>query len=148
MLQYAQWHDRGDMSWTMKTKTTSQQWHLSTWFWGLAAMTTKEIHLPCLPTISATCSELGTGTHSVMFWLFLPLFSSGKAGVRVSPGDGSVVVGEESLKPSIDNSNASWSALWSSRPLLFRSISENRLAGITGYKGIITTYNKKNTVQK
>lgn len=22
--------------------------------------------LPCLPTISATCSELGTGTHSVM----------------------------------------------------------------------------------
>ena len=26
--------------------------------------------LPCLPTISATCSEVGTGTHSVMFWLF------------------------------------------------------------------------------
>uniref|UniRef100_A0A6B0UJ85 Putative secreted protein n=1 Tax=Ixodes ricinus TaxID=34613 RepID=A0A6B0UJ85_IXORI len=25
---------------------------------------------PCLPTISATCSELGTGTHSVVFWLF------------------------------------------------------------------------------
>ena len=23
--------------------------------------------LPCLPTISATCSELGTGTHSVIF---------------------------------------------------------------------------------
>ena len=23
---------------------------------------------PCLPTISATCSEVGTGTHSVMFW--------------------------------------------------------------------------------
>lgn len=27
-------------------------------------------HPPCLPTISATCSELGTGTHSVMFTLF------------------------------------------------------------------------------
>lgn len=27
-------------------------------------------NLPCLPTISATCSELGTGTHSVMFWDF------------------------------------------------------------------------------
>ena len=25
--------------------------------------------LPCLPTISATCSELGTGTHSVMLAL-------------------------------------------------------------------------------
>lgn len=23
--------------------------------------------LPCRPTISATCSELGTGTHSVIF---------------------------------------------------------------------------------
>ena len=31
---------------------------------------------PCLPTISATCSELGTGTHSVMFWDFLDLSSS------------------------------------------------------------------------
>ena len=29
--------------------------------------------IPCLPTISATCSELGTGTHSVMLALFLPL---------------------------------------------------------------------------
>lgn len=28
-------------------------------------------HAPCLPTISATCSELGTGTHSVMLTLFL-----------------------------------------------------------------------------
>lgn len=28
--------------------------------------------IPCLPTISATCSELGTGTHSVMFTLFRP----------------------------------------------------------------------------
>ena len=28
--------------------------------------------VPCLPTISATCSELGTGTHSVMLALFLP----------------------------------------------------------------------------
>ena len=25
--------------------------------------------IPCLPTISATCSELGTGTHSVMLTL-------------------------------------------------------------------------------
>lgn len=25
------------------------------------------IKLPCRPTISATCSELGTGTHSVIF---------------------------------------------------------------------------------
>lgn len=31
----------------------------------------RKCHLPCLPTISATCSELGTGTHSVVFWLFL-----------------------------------------------------------------------------
>ncbi len=28
-------------------------------------------NLPCLPTISATCSDEGTGTHSVMFWLLL-----------------------------------------------------------------------------
>ncbi len=32
--------------------------------------------LPCLPTISATCSDVGTGTHSVMFWLLLVLRSS------------------------------------------------------------------------
>ena len=32
--------------------------------------------LPCLPTISATCSEVGTGTHSVMFWLLRVLRSS------------------------------------------------------------------------
>jgi len=31
-----------------------------------------ELMIPCLPTISATCSELGTGTHSVMLALFLP----------------------------------------------------------------------------
>ena len=30
-------------------------------------------HSPWRPTISATCSELGTGTHSVMFTLFLRL---------------------------------------------------------------------------
>lgn len=29
--------------------------------------------LPCLPTISATCSELGTGTHSVMLTLLFLL---------------------------------------------------------------------------
>jgi hypothetical protein len=28
-----------------------------------------KVGLPCLPTISATCSELGTGTHSVMLAL-------------------------------------------------------------------------------
>ena len=27
-------------------------------------------NIPCLPTISATCSELGTATHCVMFWDF------------------------------------------------------------------------------
>ena len=31
--------------------------------------------LPCLPTISATCSELGTGTHSVILLLLRPLSS-------------------------------------------------------------------------
>lgn len=30
-----------------------------------------KVILPCLPTISATCSELGTGTHSVMLADFL-----------------------------------------------------------------------------
>lgn len=63
-------------------------------------------HSPCRPTISATCSELGTGTHSVVFWLFFPVLES------VSKDKGSF----ESLEsPSIDNSRANWRALWSSR---------------------------------
>jgi len=45
--------------------------------------------IPCLPTISATCSELGTGTHSVMLAL-LRLFDELCVAVAV-PNDSSAV---------------------------------------------------------
>uniref|UniRef100_A0A131YTY6 Uncharacterized protein n=1 Tax=Rhipicephalus appendiculatus TaxID=34631 RepID=A0A131YTY6_RHIAP len=78
---------------------------------------------PCRPTISATCSELGTGTHSVVFWLFLFLVSASRFGCRES---------FSLFSPSMESSSANCSARWSSRPPLLRSISGNRLAGITG----------------
>lgn len=40
-----------------KKKITQKRWWKKT----------KTFRLPCRPTISATCSELGTGTHSVIF---------------------------------------------------------------------------------
>lgn len=103
--------------------------------------------LPCRPTISATCSLLGTGTHSVIFWLFLERASSKTPAGVVCKGSGSLAVpvpvpvpvpGHPGVpsRPSIDNSNANCRALWSSReavppPLAPRSISLNKLVGMS-----------------
>lgn len=89
--------------------------------------------LPCLPTISATCSELGTGTHSVMFCDFLLRLSSGPEGTMNEEGRGpsesaTEAAGEVvSPKPvfSMDSSMASWRVRWSSNPL-----SQNMVPGI------------------
>lgn len=79
-------------------------------------------YAPCLPTISATCSELGTGTHSVMFTLFFL-------------GSLSYIEFSSLSKPS----NESWSsaicrALWSSNAspwlLPFLSMSAKSELGI------------------
>ncbi len=87
--------------------------------------------IPCRPTISATCSLLGTGTHSVVFCDFLFLLSESKFCCCI-----------ESLSlssPSIESSRANCRALLSSRvelPLILEpletlcSISYRRLAGI------------------
>ena len=103
--------------------------------------------LPCRPTISATCSLLGTGTHSVMFWLFFERASSKTPAGVVCRGSGSLAVpvpvpvpvpGHPGVpsRPSIDNSNANCRARWSSReavppPFAPRSISLNKLVGIS-----------------
>lgn len=90
---------------------------------------------PCLPTISATCSELGTGTHSVIFCDFLERSSTptlkAPSPVGLPKGWLSVTDPKGSLKPNIDNSNASCSALCSSSALAVWSISENKLDGIS-----------------
>lgn len=103
-------------------------------------------HSPCRPTISATCSLLGTGTHSVMFWLFLERASSKTLAGAVCRGSGSLVTplavpvpvpGQSELpsRPSIDSSKASCNARRSSSeaapPELERSISLNKLVGIS-----------------
>ena len=88
------------------------------------------IYSPCLPTISATCSELGTGTHSVIFALFR-MWSLSKwpspadVGVRSSP------FSAELSSPNLDSSRAICSARLSSRPPLCEFISMSRFAGIT-----------------
>lgn len=120
--------------------------------------------VPWRPTISATCSELGTGTHSVMFCDFFPeRASSGKLGgggarrcwsaaAGVSAAPGAPAAAATSVKPSMDSSKASCSARWSSNPpALLPSKSENRLAGITAVittGAVVTTYNKKKTLYK
>lgn len=70
--------------------------------------------IPCLPTISATCSELGTGTHSVIFCDFLDLVSSRPIVLRgLSRGpkseglSGSDTAAAESGKRSMESSYAS-----------------------------------------
>ena len=65
----------------------------------------KKENSPWRPTISATCSELGTGTHSVVFWDFLPLESGSKDDRASEESDDS---------PNIDSSRANWRARWSS----------------------------------
>lgn len=84
-----------------------------------------KMDLPCLPTISATCSELGTGTHSVMFCDFfdltssMPTFAKGLTKEDRSPGlSGSGTVLRGSLKPNMVSSRANWSALSSPIPVL------------------------------
>lgn len=104
-------------------------------------------YLPCRPTISATCSELGTGTHSVIFWLFfgskfrISSTAEEKYADSCETGEDSFDIEDGSVSPNIDNSSASCRALWSSRPfppplpppldMWWWSISPNRLAGIT-----------------
>lgn len=88
---------------------------------------------PCLPTISATCSELGTGTHSVMFTLFFR---------------GSLSHAGFSSRSSRVRSSASCRALWSSRastpwllPLPFLSSSGNKELGISGRRrGVVVIF--------
>lgn len=83
----------------------------------------KYTNLPCLPTISATCSELGTGTHSVMFaLLFLAVSESIVDDARFGTSSSPFI-------RSTESSNASCSARWSSG-IWFAFTSENMLAGI------------------
>lgn len=80
-------------------------------------------NLPCLPTISATCSELGTGTHSVMFALrFLAVSESIVDDARFGTSSSPFI-------RSTESSNAICSARWSSW-IWFAFTSENILAGI------------------
>ena len=74
----------------------------------------KEINdSPWRPTISATCSDEGTGTHSVVFWDFfvgqLSRDPSGSANALARESE------SEDDRPNIESSRASWRALWSSR---------------------------------
>lgn len=80
-------------------------------------------NLPCLPTISATCSELGTGTHSVMFALLFLAVSESKV------DDARFGTSSSPFIRSTESSNASCSARWSSG-IWFAFTSENMLAGI------------------
>lgn len=99
----------------------------------------KQNYLPCLPTISATCSDDGTGTHSVMFWDFLALSSGG--GAKPSGLASGLVAGRFSPRLSILSSNASWNARWSStRPALPPPRSPNRLDGISTCEAILAVF--------
>lgn len=69
--------------------------------------------LPCLPTISATCSELGTGTHSVILFVLgfcFIVFSSNKPVGGAGVDKLYVVL----FKLLIDSSKATCKALFSS----------------------------------
>ncbi len=73
--------------------------------------------LPWRPTISATCSDDGTGTHSVMFWLLrwvLDFKSSSEPDMCISWSDGWLPVPfcRPLAKPDPDPcwSRANWSA--------------------------------------
>jgi len=50
--------------------------NLITLYYDLKSKDDEKNDSPCRPTISATCSDDGTGTHSVMFWLRRPFRSS------------------------------------------------------------------------
>lgn len=93
------------------------------------------VDLPCRPTISATCSEDGTGTHSVMFCDFLARSSGGGAkpsGLARGFDDGRL-----SPKFSMLSSRASCRARWSStRPP--PPISPKRLVGISTCEAILS----------
>lgn len=90
---------------------------------------------PCLPTISATCSEEGTGTHSVMFCDFLARSSGG--GAKPSGLASGLLVGSASPKFSMLSSSASWKARWSSTSPPPPS-SPNRLDGISTCDAILS----------
>lgn len=99
----------------------------------------KQNLLPCRPTISATCSDDGTGTHSVMFWDFLALSSGG--GAKPSGLASGLFAGRFSPRLSILSSNASWNARWSStRPALPPPRSPNRLDGISTCEAILAVF--------
>ena len=74
------------------------------------------MNIPCLPTISATCSDVGTLTHCVMFCDFLDDPESGESGdssKRPFGGSGLAVLYVVLFRLSIESSSAASRARFS-----------------------------------